>query len=394
MRRAAERVLFATIPAMFRELERAAQRYELPPVVVVYHDKDADPQHGFRTLDGERWVPPGGSLLVAYSLLRPLREFYASRRGVKRVPPNVFIAFEVASGYAWHSQSFRKVAKGPRKQGFDARTLEPVVPVPSPEQLAATSVPRVNGRARRAYGEDLELLRRAIGTVADAPEEAFLLHAELLEMALDSLKDAELLDPLPVHTNAIWVFERPVMMLRSDMRERAVYAVWFRQGQAVWRIRTYVLKGGVAARRVEMTGDQLSGALPFVPSWDAWHPEQVLLAAVWALMQQGGLTQTEPAGARTLSGGEIPLPPDDSDNGLHVVRVRTGTEHAEVYRQDAAGWSARSAWSVRGHWRRQPYRSLGVDEHGKPLTKLIWIASYTKGDPLQEPAAVKIIDVR
>src|SRR5690606_20710294 len=80
---------------------------------------------------------------------------------------------------------------------------------------------------------------------------------------------------------------------------------------------------------------------------------------------------------------------------MHVVRVKLGTEHATVYRRGgAAGSRPQGAWSVRGHWRRQPYASLGVDEHGRALTKLIWIASYTKNGTGQELPASKIIEVR
>lgn len=64
-----------------------------------------------------------------------------------------------------------------------------------------------------------------------------------------------------------------------------------------------------------------------------------------------------------------------------------------MYQGQSQGLIAREAWSVRGHWRRQPYRSLGTDEHGNVRTKLIWIAAYTKGDgPL--PSEPKIISVR
>ena len=80
-------------------------------------------------------------------------------------------------------------------------------------------------------------------------------------------------------------------------------------------------------------------------------------------------------------------------HGMHIVQLKAGSEHRRMYQGQAQSLIAREAWSVRGHWRRQPYPSLGLDEHGEVITKLIWIASYTKGDgaPSTEP---KVISVR
>ena len=51
-------------------------------------------------------------------------------------------------------------------------------------------------------------------------------------------------------------------------------------------------------------------------------------------------------------------------------------------------------WSVRGHWRQQPYPSLGLDEEGRVITKPVWIASYTKGEAEEGATDRKVIVVR
>lgn len=375
------------IPSTFAALKRASRSLEVPDVVVLCHDRSSRPAYHFRTLDGRVWSPPTAGGLDAYSLLQPLRAVYARGRGGPREVPNVFVAFDLGLGHAWSTRAFKSLRNVAPERRLDAETLGPAsLPIED-------TAPRVAERAQMFHGEHIRTLRYDIGSGRDLPEEVFLLHDELLHLAVDSLREADVLDPLPVHTNAVWVFARPVILQRPDGHERHVRAVWFRHGQAVWRLRTYV--GGTRGRRVhvEEIGEQLAGRSPFVPRWDAAHPEQKLLAAVWALMSQGGLTELEPAGTNVANGGPI-TGPGDEQTGLHVVRVKAGTEHAAVYRQSRAGWSARSAWSVRGHWRRQPYASLGLDEYGRTRTKLIWIASYTKGATDQAPPASKIIEVR
>jgi len=267
---------------------------------------------------------------------------------------------------AWHGRSLAAVHKNETGH-FDAATLRPAA-------VASTGeAPRLARPAQLFAPAHVPFLRNGVSTPGDRPEEAFLLHEELLRLAVDSLDGDEQLDPTPVHINALWTFARPVIMRRPDGSDRHVRAVWRRQGQVVWRMRTYAAGVGNDPKEV---GERLVGRLPFVAVWDENRPEQKLLAAVWALMAQGDVTESERDAGR--QDGHAGAPPHES---LVVVRVKAGSDHAKAYRADEEVLGeARPAWSVRGHWRKQPYPSLGYDEAGDPVTKLIWIASYTKGD--------------
>jgi len=106
-------------------------------------------------------------------------------------------------------------------------------------------------------------------------------------------------------------------------------------------------------------------------------------------MAQGDVTESErQVGAPGSRGGA-------AAGDLVVVRVKAGTDHAQVYRyDDPSNLEGRPAWSVRGHWRHQPYPSLGRDENGDALTKMIRIASYVKGSPSGDLPTDKVITVR
>jgi hypothetical protein len=349
--------------------------------LVVFHDREARPCYGVRTLTGDVWRPPAGSSLTVNTLLDPLRAL--DRRYVANgwTPPNVAIAIDVTRRRAWHGRSLAAVRKNDTGH-FDAATLQPAGAPSSGE------APRLARRAQLFSATHVPVLRNGVSSPGDRPEETFLLHEELLRLAVDSLDGDEHLDPTPVHINALWTFARPIIMRRPDGSDRHVRAVWYRQGQVVWRIRTYAAGVGNDPKEV---GERLVGNLPFVAVWDEDRPEQKLLAAVWALMAQGGVTESEREAGR--QDGHTGSPPNES---LVVVRVKAGTDHAKAYRADEeVPGEARSAWSVRGHWRKQPYPSLGYDEDGDPMTKLIWIASYTKGDEmLGAVAADKFINIR
>ena len=154
----------------------------------------------------------------------------------------------------------------------------------------------------------------------------------------------------------------------------------------MWRIRTYTAG---STMRIKDVGET-AGKHPFVPVWDETRPEQKLLAAVWALIGQGGVTETSSSRPVTQNVEGLSVAPP-----LSIVRLKAGTEHALVYGGDQSdARTRRRAWRVRGHWRRQPYRSLGMDESGRVRTRPIWIASYVKGDPAMTTADDKIIVVR
>ena len=333
-------------------------------VVVLYHDGKRVPEYGLMTLNKERWMPPAGSGITRDELLMPLREADRLYRDKGHMPPDTFMAFDVPRQQMWHGHSFHKRPKGPV---LDATTGSPL-----PVILGGPPV-RLPSKAQVFQPAHVPTLVRDLSAPGDRPEEAFLLHEELLHLAVDSLDADEQLDPLPVHKNGLWVFARPVIMRRPDGTERHVRAVWYREGDVMWRMRTFAAGVGNEPKEV---GERLAGRLPFVPVWDENRAEQKLIAAIWALMAQGDVTETE--------GRRSPQEPGSSDperKDLTIVRVKAGTGHAKVYRHDDPSFQLdRPAWSVRGHWRHQPYPSLGRDEKGRVITKMKWIASYTKGD--------------
>lgn len=111
----------------------------------------------------------------------------------------------------------------------------------------------------------------------------------------------------------------------------------------------------------------------YPPGTQAGH----LLASLWLLMDQPGVA--------TQGTYQPPAPPPVRTRGrtkrtakppsVRVVSLRSGTEHATAY-DHAAGRTVewRHRWMVRGHWRKQPYPSLG-----EGVTKRVWIAPYLKG---------------
>jgi hypothetical protein len=348
--------------------------------IVIFHDRDAAKPYSLRTLESETWDP--GEQLDIKAVLAPLRDLDRQYHQHHWMPPNVFIVIDLAARRAWHTRSMGSAKSQLHHTHLDAMTL--VELQPRGEGLP----PRLSRHAQMFNPTDAATLSAEFGTPNDRPEEVFLISEDLLRLTVDSLDGAELLDPPPVHVNALWVFARPVVMQRPDQSDRHVRAIWFRQGQAMWRIRTFAVGKPMHIKEV---GDPLAGRLPFVPRWDESRPEQQVLAAVWTLMSQGGVTETDDPTQLRIPEYD-PRPPQPED--IHVVRVKAGTDHAHVYGAVNPTDLLRPAWSVRGHWRRQPYRSLGDDEDGTIRTKLIWIASYTKGDPASLPPGNKVIAVR
>ncbi|GAB2701606.1 hypothetical protein GCM10027071_14360 [Microbacterium marinum] len=370
------------IPLMFSDLAGSGVPIDEP--VVVYHDVAKQPEYGLVTLDGRPWMPPGGSGVSWRQLVERLRTIDRPYRDRGLMPGNAFVLVDVRTRRAQHAQSLKRLRNGAAGPAFDALTLEET---PAESQLPAGAPARLAPRAQTFHATDVPHLVGSVTSPADGPEEAFLLHEELLALAVDSLEGDEKLDSLPVHINALWVFARPVIMRRPNGTERHVRAVWYRQGAQLWRMRTFAAGRGHDAKEV---GERLSGRLPFVPVWDETRPEQKLLAAVWALMAQGGVTESE----RHATAPESPVP-HTRDGGIVVVRVQAGTSHASVYRADGDGaTNERPAWSVRGHWRKQPYPSLGRDSEGAIVSRMIWIASYTKGSLPGSASDEKVIVVR
>lgn len=415
LRETAEHQLLRYAPTIFDQLTGRSAPREMPQVIVLCHTHRSSPKYRFRRLDGRPWRPAKNSTLSAHELMRPFSETYR-RAGEGTVPQDVFMAFDLELGQVWYHRLFQALGQIPPHQRFSIDSLRstlrplrlpgttPHAPRTPPSQrrstpppIARTRAPKeeppvLNTKAELIEASGLGTARETLGPPSDRPEEVFLLGEDLLRLAVDSLGDTEVLDPLPVHLNALWVFSRPIELLRPDGRRRHIRAVWFRQGTVVWRMRAYA-KSVKQKPEVgfQLNGGELAGRIPFVPRWEDRYPEQKLLAAVWALIQQGDITETHDAPPREPGILQAPAPFAD---GVHVVQLKGGSEHERMYQGQGQSLIAREAWSVRGHWRRQPYPSLGLDEHGKPLTKLIWIASYVKGDPDGLPPAPKIIEVR
>jgi hypothetical protein len=374
------------IPETYAALRASVYKPEEMGVVVVFHNSDAARPYGVCTVSGnqcEGFEGGGWALREALAPLRQVHDWYRERR---KDAPNVYIAFDLAKGQAWFGRSLEIVQNLRNGPIVDAETLEQIS---VPTVPTTGEPPRLALRAQHFTPDLVPSLRSKVSDGIDGPDEAFLLHEDLLRLAVDSLDGAEVLDPLPIHVNALWVFSRPIIMQRSDGSDRHVRAVWFRQGAAMWRIRTYTAGRGMQVKQV---GDQLAGRRPFVPVWDDTRPEQKLLTAIWALMSQGGVTESE----RLARGGRADYPNEGEASGdLTLVRVKAGTEHALVYRpDDADGISLGASWSVRGHWRHQPYPSLGRDESGRIRTTPIWISSYVKGSGQVNTNAQKVIMVR
>jgi hypothetical protein len=385
----------AAVP-FIREQRVAAVRQLIPPLyqsllasgiekpdspIVVFHESKPHSHYGVRTISDPEWVLSAG--LDARLLVAPLRELDSWYHKRDRTPPTVYIAIDIRNGHAWSAHSLKAIQNNLNAVHLDAQSLAKI-------PTRGEGLPPRLSRAPLIAPEQANLLARSLGDRSDRPEETFLLSQDLLRLAVDSLDGAEQLDPPPIHINALWVFERPVVMQRPDGSDRHIRALWFRQGQAVWRLRTYALATG---KTTEQLGDQLAGRLPFIPTWDETHPEQQVIAAVWALMSQGGVTESNHERGTRLPSEQHP---EEHPEKLIVVRVKAGTDHARVYGADnpTSQVHSASAWSVSGHWRRQPYRSLGLDEVGNVRTRPLWIAQYTKGNTASRPPEDKVISVR
>lgn len=368
------------IPQLHKTLQSLKIDVPASPIIV-FHESEPRSHYGVRTLDDADWATRVN--LDWRQIVAPLQTLDSWYRKRDRTPPSVYIAIDLSTGHAWNGHSLKTIESNLYAVHLDAQTLATI-------PARGKGLPPRLSRAPLIAPAQANVYARSLGDGQDRPEEAFLLSQDLLRLAVDSLDGAEQLDPPPIHINALWVFERPVVMQRPDGTDRHIRALWFRQGQAVWRLRTYALAKGGAITQVD---DQLDGRLPFIATWDETRPEQQVLVAVWALMSQGGITDMDREHNVRLSDDERP---SEQPGDLVVVRVKAGTDHARAYGADnpTPQLHSATAWSVSGHWRRQPYRSLGIDQEGHVRTKLIWIAQYTKGNAAAQPPENKVISVR
>ena len=271
-----------SIPEIFERLEAAHRLSPLPRTIVVYHDAERAAVYGFRTQDDRPWFPKREHHLSARSLLQTLWAPYEHRRRHPRdaqtgpAVPHFYLAVDLQAGHVWYRQKFSAFMKVAPEDRLDARTLERAQLVPT------HAAPEVTMRGQVAGPEHAAWLPAQLGPPADRPEEVFLLGEELLALATDALASGtfdptEHLDPLPVHRNAVWVFERPVREMRDDGRERHLRALWYREGERVWRLRAYVgsLRSG-NKEPIRQSGEQIAGRIPFTPRPDVGHPENVV----------------------------------------------------------------------------------------------------------------------
>lgn len=368
------------IPQLYQTLRASAVETPDSPIIV-FHESKPYSHYGVRTIEDPEWGTSVG--LDTRSLVASLQELDNWYHQRKRTPPTVYIAIDLRDGHAWSGHSLKAIVSNLNAVHLDAQSLSTI-------RARGEGLPPRLSRAPLIKPEKANALARSLSDGPDRPEETFLLSQDLLRLAVDSLDGAKVLDPPPAHINALWVFERPVIMQRPDGTDRHIRALWFRQGQAVWRLRTYALATG---RKTEQLGDQLANRVPFVATWDETHPEQQVIVAVWALMSQGGVTDVDQEhGMHAPGEGHTRAQPGN----LVIVRVKAGTDHARAYGADnpSSQHQSASAWSVSGHWRHQPYRSLGLDEEGHVRTKPIWIAQYTKGNTASRPPENKVISVR
>lgn len=101
------------------------------------------------------------------------------------------------------------------------------------------------------------------------------------------------------------------------------------------------------------------------------------LVVLWRLMQQTIATTTRERPARAV---RRRMPPPLMENLITVIRLRR--PHKDRDRDQevrSVDWHQR--WIVSGHWRWQPYPTLGV-------TKQIWISPYVKG-PEDRPLVIR-----
>lgn len=363
--------LTSLIPEIYGVLIGDSALLEATVVLCSRRDGSRHASHEVCTLDGAA-VTQLDPRTIARAL-SPLRELYASFEAAGQAPPSRYVCIDVSQGIAWTARSLK--AAGRRAGAVRADSLDPLKP--------AWRSPMLAPKAIIMSVSDAADVSRHVGSAIDRPEETFLVTDDLLRLAVDSLTAAPPLTPTPVHINALWVFSRPVIMTLKNRDVRGVRAIWFRQGATMWRLRAYAGR----TTEVKLVGEQLSGRIPFVPAWDVQRPEQQILAAIWVLMAQGDVTETRDqprSGPR-----ETEAVRDHAD--LRVVDVKPGTSHARYYGRPRTSDGERPAWSVRGHWRRQPYPSLGLDENGRVKTQMIWVATYVKGSSQAAPPPQKVL---
>ena len=218
------------IPETYAALRDSVDQPEEVGVVIVFHDRDAVRPYGVCTISGEQCEVFESGKAALREALAPLQTALHWYRERRKDAPNVYIAFDLAKRHAWLGRSL-EIVQNPRNSPLlDAETLEQVS---VPTVPTASEPPRLALRAQHFTPDRIPPLRSEVSDGIDRPDEAFLLHEDLLRLAVDSLDCAEVLDPLPVHVNALWVFSRPIIMQRSDGSDRHVRAVWFRQGEVM-----------------------------------------------------------------------------------------------------------------------------------------------------------------
>jgi hypothetical protein len=102
------------------------------------------------------------------------------------------------------------------------------------------------------------------------------------------------------------------------------------------------------------------------------------LVALFRLMQQTVSVRTRERPDRHV---RRRMPPPLVENLVTVIHLRRPHQPADDHEPRVVDWTHR--WLVGGHWRWQPYPSLGPD-----VRKQIWISPYVKG-PEDRPLVVR-----
>lgn len=292
------------------------------------------------------------------------------------------------------------------------RTIEDARSSLMPAQTAPdaqTSVTRLNQRSvenLRHYPLQADVVE-AMTPFASVPDSSplFWVDPDFSDLVLESARQLATINlstinlPAP-HGDLVFARSARIDMndpLRDDVTvEAPVRVLRWRTLSAVLRVATFV---DVNSTRVPGLVDGWADlGLSLSPLNGTFTPQGLqpvsVLAAFSLLFNQPGLAMEN-----TL---DLPSRPAPKTTGkkkqkrvkpprVRVIGLRPGTEHATAY--DSAGGRTvewRHRWMVRGHWRNQPYPSLG-----EGVTKPVWIAPYLKGpDGAPVLTTPKVIAVR
>lgn len=236
------------------------------------------------------------------------------------------------------------------------------------ERTSFASIETVTGPCPAPSGDDLYWVS------PDMTDLAFEAARELRELRWSTVQ-------VPSRTGIVF-FAQPIETVllvgplgTEEQMPVAVRAIYWHQVEDEMRVVSYVHGDQRPGGGLEMLGSSV-GKVDDLNTLVGVQPPQVL-ATLFLLMEQPGVAaqslERSPSapprrvGGRTVRGRRPPP--------VRVVTIRPGSDNARLYDQaEGRDVAWRHRWMVKGHWRNQPYRSLG-----EGVTKPIWIAPYLKG---------------